>query len=108
MEAGALITSLVIDPANVMQGGVGSDSRLVVIEKADLAGYTRNGLDIITALTLAANKSAFFIEGIRQSAKPKWERVPADSGQSVFKHIMDFIYFGYDQVSKNNCGRLAQ
>lgn len=108
MPAGDLITGLTIDPANVMQGGVGSDSRLVLILKADLASYTTSGIDQITALTLAANKSAFAFEGIRQSQKPKWERVAAESGQSVFKHIIEFAYFDYSQMGKDNCQRIAQ
>lgn len=108
MAAGDLIQSQVVDPAQVLQGGVGSDSRLVLILKADLASYTANGIDTITALTLAANKSAFSFDGIRQSQKPKFERVAAESGQSVFKHVIEFLIFAYDQVSKNNAARIAQ
>lgn len=107
MSAGTLIQSLVIDPGVVMQGGVGSDSRLVAIEKALLASYTKNGVGTLTALTLAANASAFSFDGIRQSQKPKFERVAAESGQSLFRHIIEWIYFAYDQVAKENCVRLA-
>jgi hypothetical protein len=108
MGAGALISSLVIDPANVMQGGVGADARLVLISKTDIASYTASGVDIITAITLAANASGFSYDGIRQSLKPKFERVAAESGQSVFAHEVEFIYFAYDQVAKNNAARMSQ
>lgn len=108
MAAGDLIQSQVVDPTNVLQGGVGSDSRLVLIPKSDLAAYTALGIDTVTALTLAANKSAFSFDGIRQSQKPKFERVAAESGQSVFKHTIEFLIFAYDQVSKNNAARIAQ
>lgn len=108
MAAGDLIQSFVIDPAQVLQGGVGGDSRTVLILKADLASYTKSGIDAITALTLAANKSAFSFDGIRQSLKPRFERIAAESGQSVFRHEIEFLYFDYGQVAKNNCARIAQ
>lgn len=108
MPAGDLIQSSVIDAANVLQGGVGSDSRLVLILKTDLASYLASGIDQITALTLAANKSAFSFDGVRQSQKPKFERVAAESGQSVFKHEIEFLYFEYGPIAKNNSARIAQ
>lgn len=103
-----MITGLVIDPANPVQGGVGADSRLVLILKADIASFTRSGVDIVTAITLAANKTGRVFEGIRQSLKPKWERVAAESGQSVFRHEVEYVYFAYDQVAKNNQMRISQ
>lgn len=108
MAAGDLLQSSVLDPANVLQGGVGGDSRLVLINKNDLATYTQAGINPITALTLAANKSAFSFDGIRQSLKPKFERVAAESGQSVFKHTVEFIYFDYSQTAKTNASRMSQ
>lgn len=108
MAAGDLIQSFVIDPANVLQGGVGGDSRLVLVLKNDLASYTTSGIDQITALTLAANKSGFSIDGVRQSLKPKFSRVPSGSGLSLFKHELEFNYYAYDQVNKNNAARMAQ
>lgn len=108
MAAGDLIQSFVNDPTVVLQGGVGADSRLVLILKTDLASYTTSGVDVITALTLTSGKSAYSFDGIRQSLKPKFTRVAADSGQSVFQHEVEFLYFAYDQVSKNNQARIAQ
>lgn len=108
MGAGDLIASMVIDPAVPLQGGVGSESRLVMVSKADIATFVRSGLDICTAITLATNKTARVFEGIRQSLKPRFERVAAESGQSVFRHELEFIYFAYDQVAKNNMLRIAQ
>lgn len=108
MAAGDLIQSSTIDPANIIQGGVGASSRLVLILITDIASYTASGIDQITAITLAANKSAFAFDGIRQSLKPKFERVAAESGQSVFKHVVEFLYFEYGQVAKNNAARIAQ
>lgn len=109
MAAGDLIQSFVLDPAaGPVQGGVGGDSRLVLIQKTDITGYTANGIDQITAITLAANKSGFSFDGIRQSTKPKFERKQSPAGQSVFMHRIEFSYFAYDQVSKNNAFRMSQ
>lgn len=108
MAAGDLISGFTIDPTNVIQGGVGVDSRLVLILRADITAYTRSGLDLLTAITLAANKTARAFEGIRQSLKPKFERMAAESGQSVFKHEIEFVYFSYAQADKNNQARISQ
>lgn len=108
LAAGDMITGFTVDPANPVQGGVGADSRLVLVLKADLATYVRSGLDLVTSLTLAANKTGRVFEGIRQSLKPLWERVAAESGQSVFRHEVEYVYFDYAQVSKNNQLRISQ
>lgn len=107
MGAGDLIQSFTIDPANIAQGGVGADSRLVLIQKTDYTIYTANGIDQITAITLAANKSGFSFDGVRQSLKPKYERVSGAAGQSLYKHGLEFLYFAYDQVAKNNAMRMS-
>lgn len=106
-SAGDLLQSFVIDPANTIQGGVGGDSRLVLVLKGDLASYAQVGINPVTALTLAANKSAFSFDGIKQSLKPKWEKIEAESGQSVFKHTIEFLYFDYSQTGKENQKRIA-
>jgi len=108
MGAGDLISSFFVDPANIMQGGVGNDSRIILIQKADLGSYIANGIDVITAITLVVNKTAFIIEGVRQSMKPSFEVVKTGSGLSVFKHSIEFHYFDYAQTSKNNAARIAQ
>ena len=56
MAAGDLITSWVQDPAVVLQGGIGNDSKLVLILKSDIASYSQVGINPLTAITLAANK----------------------------------------------------
>lgn len=107
MAAGDLLSSFVIDPANTIQGGVGYDSRVVFILKNDLASYSQAGINPVTALTLAANKAAFSFDGIKQSLKPRFEKVEAESGQSVFRHVLEFMYFDYSQLAKENQKRLA-
>lgn len=107
MACGDLIVSDQLDCLNILQGGVGDDSRLVLIQKTDVASYTQSGIDTITAISLAANKSAYFIEGVKQSLKPKFEIVKNDFGLTLYKHTADFYYFKYDQVSKNNFARMG-
>lgn len=109
LAAGDLITGFTVDPANPVQGGVGSDSRLVLIQRSDIATYTRSGMDVVTAITLAANKTARVFEGMKQSLKPRWERQPAEgSEQTVFAHELEFLYFDYSQRAKNNQLRIGQ
>lgn len=108
MAAGDLLGGFAVDPSNPVQGGVGSDSRLVLVLKSDITIYTRNGLDILTAVTLAANKTAKVFEGIRQSLKPKWEGVENESGQWVYRHEIEYIYWDYSQYGKNNQLRTGQ
>ncbi len=102
-----LVASHIIDPASPVQGGVGNDGRVVLIAKRNLASYSQAGINPVTALTLAANQSGFSFDGIRQSTKPKWEVVESESGQSTFRHILDFFYFGYTQTDRTNQLRMA-
>lgn len=108
LAAGDMISSVVIDPANPIQGGVGSDSRLVLVLKSDVASFTRNGLDTLTAITLAANKVARVFEGIRDSLKPKQRTVETESGQRAFIHEIEYKYFDNSQVGRNNVMRKNQ
>jgi hypothetical protein len=107
MACGDLIQSEPVDCNNPLQSGVGGDSRLVLINFKDVLGYVATGVDIISAITLAANKSAFAFEGIKQSLKPKFERGENASGQTVFKHIVEFFIFSYSQITKNNLLRMG-
>lgn len=104
---GDLITSSVLDCDNILQGGVGDNSRLILIPKSSIASYTKSGIGLVSAITLAANKSGYSIDGVNQSLKPKFELVNADSGQPLYKHIAEFFYFNYSQLHKNNMKRLA-
>jgi hypothetical protein len=107
MACGDLIKSLVLDCENIMQPGVGGSSRVILIQKSDLSAYTVDGEGKVTALTLVSNKAAYSIDGVRQSAKPKFERVASPAGASLYKHQVELFYFGYSQVDKNNVTRLA-
>lgn len=107
MACGDLIQSEIVDCLNPLQSGVGGDSRLVLLLFKDVTGYTANGVDVVSALALAANKSAFAFEGIKQSLKPKFEKSENESGQTVFKHIAEFFIFGYSQITKNNLLRIG-
>lgn len=62
---------------------------------------------MVSAITLLANKSAFPFDGIKQSLKPKFERVASPSGQTLYKHTVEFFYFEYSQAAKNNLARMG-
>lgn len=107
MACGDLIQSSVLDCNNILQGGVGDGSRLILILDDDISSYTTDANGVITAITLASGKSAFSFDGIKQSLKPKFERQASPSGQSVYKHTVEFFYFEYSQIAKNNLARMA-
>jgi hypothetical protein len=107
MACGDLIRSSVLDCTNILQGGVGGDSRLVLILKKDIDAYTADGNDIVTAITLAAGKSGYSFDGIRQSLKPKFEIAKNENGQTVYKHVAEFFYFEYNQIAKNNLRQMG-
>lgn len=107
MACGDLIQSSVLDCSNILQGGVGDDSRLILIQLDDISAYAQDANGVITGITLASGASAFSFDGIKQSLKPKFERQAAPSGQSVYKHTVEFFYFEYTQIAKNNLGRMA-
>jgi hypothetical protein len=102
-----LVASHIIDPAVPVQGGVGEDSTVVLVAKRHVASYAQAGINPVTAITLAANASAFSFDGVKQSTKPKWEAVPDDSGKMAFRHILDFFYYDYSQTARTNQLRMA-
>lgn len=106
MSCGSLVTSLALDCNNIIQGGVGGDSRLVLIRKKDITAYTLDTLGRVTAFTLAAGTTAYSFDGIKQSLKPRYE-MASPSGQSVYRHQVDFFYFDYSQTHKNNIQRMG-
>jgi hypothetical protein len=102
MACGELFLSSVLDCNNIIQGGVGDDSRLILILKKDITATTTDTLGRVTAFTLAAGKTAYSIDGIKQSLKPRYEMQVSPSGQTVYRHQVDFFYFEYAQNHKNN------
>jgi hypothetical protein len=107
MACGDLILSSVLDCANPLQGGVGGNSRAVLIQKSDIDSVTYSNDGGIASITLKAGKSAYSIDGIKQSLKPKYEKTNTDAGQTVYIHTADFFYFEYTQSAKNNIQRMG-
>lgn len=107
MACGDLFQSELTSCENPIQGGVGDGSRLTLVLKEDVDAITFDVQGRITAVTLGAGKSAYSFDGIKQSLKPKYERVASPSGQSVYRHMTTFIVYSYTQASKNNLQRLA-
>ena len=104
---GSLTTSSDPNCAKPFQGGVGGDSRLVLLERSDILSITATGVDLVTAITLVTGKSAWFFKGFKQSLKPNWKRAAAPSGQSMYIHKYEYFVFDYSQVQKFNLQRKA-
>lgn len=107
MGCGSLLISSFPNCDQPFQGGVGNDSRLVLIERADITSITYTGLDVISAITLASGASAWSYTGFKQSLKPNYKRVAAPSGQSMYQHKAEYFVFDYSQTMKNNLQRKA-
>lgn len=107
MSCGDLLISSVLDCDNPLQGGVGGNSRLVLIQKSDISAVTYDANGNISGITLLAGKSAYSIDGVKQSLKPKYEKTTTSAGQTVYRHTADFFYFDYSQASKKNMERLG-
>lgn len=107
MACGDLIKSSVVDCENPIQGGVGDNSRLILINKKDIDSYTLDGTGRITAITLKSGKSGWSFDGVKQSLKPKYEKVDSPTGQPLYRHTAEFFYFGYSAVDKNNLQQMA-
>jgi hypothetical protein len=88
-----------------MQGGVGNESRLVLVLRKDLLLVTEGSgttQDLITAITLGTNKTGFVMEGFKQSLKPKYRAVKTPSGQTMYVHELEYMVYSYSQLTKNN------
>jgi hypothetical protein len=107
MACGDLFQSELTSCENPIQGGVGDGSRLTLILKEDIDGVTYDVQGRITAITLVSGRSAYSFDGIKQSLKPRNERVASPSGQSVYRHTVQYVVYSYTQASKNNLQRLA-
>lgn len=92
------------------QGGIGGNSRLILINKGDLSSYTESGSTdgLITALTLVSGKSAYAFEGVRDSLKPSHDMVLSASQQPMYKHRAQFFIYAYSQTQKNNIEKLMR
>lgn len=100
---GDLIQNQIVDRSNLLQMGVGSDSRVILIARRDLSTYTMvPGSGKVSAFTLKANKVARIFEGIRQSAEPKAMWVETDAKQSAYQQSIRVRVFSYDPTTKMN------
>lgn len=103
-SCGDLFQSEQVDCTKMPQGGIGADSRLILILRKDITGISDSAStqDIIEAITLAATKVAHVFEGFRQSLKPKYRSIPGPAGNTMYIHELDYFVYSYSQASKNN------
>lgn len=82
---------------------------LYVINKDDITGYTESTTtpNLVTAFTFKTGKVANAFEGFRNSVIPSLEAVEAPSGQTVWKHIVNFFVYENTQLWKNELAKLG-
>jgi hypothetical protein len=87
----------------------GTRARLLLINKDDLSSYTTSTStpNQITALTLVSGKVAYVFEGFKNSVLPSLEKVTAQSGQALWKHIVNFFVYENTQLWKNTLQKLG-
>lgn len=109
MACGNITIGSIIDCTNPLQGGVGDNSRLTVINYDDFSSVTLSAgtPNLITAITLKSGAVAYTFEGYRSSLKPSYDAVEAKSGQIMYKHRIVFNIFDYSQLQKNNIWRFG-
>lgn len=106
-SAGDLIKSETASGTDMVQGGIGEDSMLLLIQRKDISAIDLSALteDIIESITLLASKSGYIFQGYRQSLKPKYRAVRGPAGNTMYIHELDYFVFSYSQATKNNLTR---
>jgi hypothetical protein len=103
IEGGAAYNCLV-----PLQGGADPNVTLI-----NFPHWTGEAVDVdtpnlITAFTLANNKSGYKYEGFGRSVSPQQEVIKAGgSGQNLYKHQVGIFIFSRTQLQKNEIQRLA-
>lgn len=108
MACGDLLSGFTLDCTAPLQGGVGGDSRLILLGSNHITAVTYDSDFQITAITKAATKTGFAFDGVKQSLKPSHEVVQFPNGLPGYRHQIVFSIFAYTQVQKNNIERLAK
>lgn len=108
MACGDLLTGFTIDCSEPLQGGVGGDSRLILLGTNHITAITYDITYQVTAITKQATKTGFAFEGVKQSLKPSHEVVQFPSGLPGYRHQIIFSIFAYTQLQKNNIELLAK
>lgn len=88
-----------------LQGG--AKSRVILMNLDDIAGFTVDSNDVITAVTLQSLAAAYIFEGFRNSTVKSEELVAPATGQPVYRHKIEFTVFDISQLQKNNIQRMA-
>lgn len=82
----------------------GNKSRIAIMEKDDYDAGTKT-FDVtgnLSTLALPSGKTAWPYSGYQAtSTKPSWKMVPADSGQPMYEHSVEYFVFDYSQSMKN-------
>lgn len=87
---GNLMTNIARSCATPLQAG--TEDRSYIINKADILSIVKTG-DVITDIVLASGKSAYFIDGTKNSIEPMSAMVTAGF-ENMFDHTI--TYKGFD------------
>jgi hypothetical protein len=85
----------------------GMRPRVILFNKDDLGSPTVNATDIITALAVNSGAVGYLFEGFKQSVKVIEEAVQPASGQTMYRHKIEYTVFNVSQAQKNNLQRKA-
>lgn len=108
MACGDLLSGAAVSCTDPLQGGVGRNSNVILLNINDVESIAYDVNYQITAITRKATKLAYEFEGIKQSLKPSHEIVNFPSGLPGFRHQIQFSIFTYTQAQKNNIEQLAR
>lgn len=103
MGCGTISTGSVLTCSTPMQMGIGGESRLILYNLQEVS-FTESGSTpgLITAITLSSGASGYQFQGYKISLKPSVDVVSGASGQTLYKHRVNFLIFENTQLAKNN------
>lgn len=107
-NCGLIAAGASYDCENPLQGGVSSKLRLLNL--SEITGVTEDVTtdNLLTDITIASGgKAAWAFEGYRNSMTPSHEAILPDTGQTLYKHQVNFFVFDIGQTVKNTIQQLA-
>lgn len=103
-DCGKITIGSEYDCLNPLQGGL--TDRLILFNFDDVTSTTQDSEGKITAISLASGTSGYAFNGFK-SNNAQEEAVSLGSGQTLFKHQVNFFIFDISQAQKNNIQKMA-
>ena len=105
-DCGAIDRGSSADCDNLPVGG--TEARMIVMNTADVAGYTEDADGNITDINLNPGATAYEFLGFRNDMKATQEAITPDVGPTRFKHGVGLNIYEMTQLQKNNIEKLAR